>query len=281
MICCLNDFVDGNGKNDPEAFIFTLNNPHGTKPTRYMKRKESQRAIFCAPNSGPIFGNEFYWDICIDDNCDQSKKCWIDNDGEESAYCCSSLYKKALYVNSNNSNATNEFIVLDYEVYSIDYKSKKTIYSYLKYPDIIWNFMQTNNIDEGLLKKVDSEIELFHILDQLQCNSKEMILKLRRHFLTSPSFFLPDSLIVDAAYDSSLKEWIGDYHMKLIYRASQYNYSPNTFYHACSSIKGPTLVVIKNKDGWIFGGFTTQSWSLPNTKDGNQSMFHHHITNLT
>ena len=46
---------------------------------------------------------------------------------------------------------------------------------------------------------------------------------------------------------------------KSIYRASEHNYTGKSF-HECCDNKGPTLIVIKSSGGWIFGGYTTQSW---------------------
>ena len=47
---------------------------------------------------------------------------------------------------------------------------------------------------------------------------------------------------------------------ELIYRASEHEYTAESFHKYCDD-QGPTLVIIKSSDGWIFGGFTTQSWS--------------------
>ena len=58
-----------------------MKNAHGVEPTRYMKREESEYAIECSPDYGPIFGD---CDIVIADNC----------------------------------NKENEFTVLDYEVFT-------------------------------------------------------------------------------------------------------------------------------------------------------------------
>ena len=68
-------------------------------------------------------------------------------------------------------------------------------------------------------------------------------------------------------YDNILREWVGDYNWKLIYRASEHGYSAKSF-HECCDDKGPTLVVIKSNGGWIFGGYTTKSWKVvhPNEK---------------
>ena len=63
-------------------------------------------------------------------------------------------------------------------------------------------------------------------------------------------------------YDSYLREWLGnDYKWKLIYRASEHGYTGESFHEYCDNVKGPTLVVIKSSGGWIFGGYTIQSWS--------------------
>ena len=73
--------------------------------------------------------------------------------------------------------------------------------------------------------------------------------------------FLKESIINEGEYDSYLREWLGnDYKWKLLYRASEHEYSAKSF-HECCDDKGPTLVIIKSSGGWIFGGYTTQSWS--------------------
>ena len=57
-----------------------------------------------------------------------------------------------------------------------------------------------------------------------------------------------------------LKEWLGDYKWKLLYRASEHGYTAKSF-HECCDDQGPTLVLIKSSEGCIFGGYTTQSWN--------------------
>ncbi len=72
--------------------------------------------------------------------------------------------------------------------------------------------------------------------------------------------FLAGTQIVEKGYDDILKEWIGDSSWKLIYRASEHEYSAESFHQYCDGQR-PTLIVIKSNGGWIFGGYTTQSWS--------------------
>ncbi len=89
-----------------------MKNPHGVEPTRFMKRKESNRAIICNSISGPLF----HADVCIHlfNNLNNT---FINNDGTH-AYECHSEYKSSLFVNTAGPNETNKFSVLDYEVYT-------------------------------------------------------------------------------------------------------------------------------------------------------------------
>ena len=117
---------------DDKAFIFTLKNPHGVQPTRFMNRN-NYFAIMCRTNCGPRFN----YDILISDNCNTVNNCYInDNDGTH-GYECHPEYKSSLFVNTAGPNETNLFTVLDYEVYCIDCESKYTIDHLCKHPDII------------------------------------------------------------------------------------------------------------------------------------------------
>ena len=95
-------------KNDDKAFIFTLKNPHGVEPVRYMKRKESEYAIKCDPKCGPIFGNDDGSDIHIGDKCNTENSCYIKNNGIY-GYECNSEHKEFLFVNSTGTDGRNEF----------------------------------------------------------------------------------------------------------------------------------------------------------------------------
>ena len=109
---CLDEF-----KYDPEAFIFTLKNPHGVEPTQFMKRKECEYSLECASNYGPDFCNNGYSDLIIC-NIDGIVQCFIANNGTN-GYECHPEYKVALYTsNSHYSEEPSLYnTVLDYEVY--------------------------------------------------------------------------------------------------------------------------------------------------------------------
>ncbi len=247
-------------KDDDKAFIFTLKNPHGVKPIRFMKRKYSKYTIKCNPKNGPIFSNDINYDIFIDDKCNKQNSCLIYNDGSK-GYECHPEYKSSLFVNTNKDTQKNLFSVLDYEVFTIDYKSKYTIDHICKYPNIVWEYIQTNDISQDTLKEFYNEIELINDLNAIHCSYKNIRSKISTYSLKNSSEFLPNTQIVSKDYDDSFKEWLeNDYKWKLIYRASEHGYTAKSFHEYCDD-KGPTLIVIKSSGGWIFGGYTTQSWS--------------------
>ncbi len=226
-----------------------------------MKREERRRGIYCDSYCGPTFGDLCdYTDICIRDNCNEKDSCYIKNDGTN-GYECHPQYKKSLFVNTAGVDERNEFSVLDYEVFGIDYENRDNINKLCKYPDIIWAYIETKDISEESLKQFDNDTELLTDLDTIHCKDSEIRLKISRCCFKNPSEFLPNTQIVNQQYDSYLKEWAGDYKWKLLYRASEHRYTGKSFHDYCDD-QGPTLIVIKSSKGWIFGGYTTQSWGI-------------------
>ena len=94
-----------------------MKNPHGVEPTQFMKRKESDDAIYCDPRCGPIFGCCCWYDLFIGDNCNEGRSCSSRNDGTF-GYECHPQYKESLFVNTNEPDEENYFKILDYEVYT-------------------------------------------------------------------------------------------------------------------------------------------------------------------
>ncbi len=238
-----------------------MKNPHGVEPTRYMKREESRYAIYCDPNRGPIFlSNNDRSYIYIGDECNRQKNSYIQNDGRY-GYECHPKYKSSLFVNTAGPEEKNYFSVFDYEVYCIDCENRENISKLCKHPDIIWEYIETRDISEESLKQLNDESDLFNDLDVIHCYDEEICLKISRFFLKDSSYYLPNTLIVNRIYDKKIRKWFGnDYQWRLLFRASEHEYSAKSFHDYCDN-KGPTLIVIKSSEGWIFGGYTTQSWS--------------------
>ncbi len=223
-----------------------------------MKKKEISNAISCNPNNGPIFGNKEA-DIYIANNCYEENSSYIGNDGTH-GYGCHPEFRSSLFVNTAESNKDNHYRVLDYEVYCID-NYKDYIYNSCKYPDIIWEYIQTKDISENALKQFDDDIELLNDLNTIHCNDSNIRLKISKYYFKNTSEFLTNSQIVSKLYDSYLKKWLGKTKWGLIYRASEHEYTAESFHKYCD-YKGPTLIIIKSSGGWIFGGYTTQSWGV-------------------
>ena len=220
-----------------------------------MKKENRYRTIKCNPRTGPIFG----CDIGICDNCNRNGG-WTCYGNSDSSYECNNSLKQSLFVNTAGPNEQNDFSVLDYEVFSIDYENRDNIYKLCKYPDIIWEYIETKDISEESLNQFDDNAELLNDLDAIHCYDNAIIVKISRCCLKNPSELLVNTQLVNQQYDDKLREWIGDYQWRLIYRASEHGYTASSF-HECCNDKESTLIVIKSSGGWLFGGYTTQSWS--------------------
>jgi hypothetical protein len=68
------DVISGSGyfgKWDPESFLFTLKNPHGIQPRRFVVNPNVHWSIFCPGSSGPGFGSaQAGFDLFVADACD-------------------------------------------------------------------------------------------------------------------------------------------------------------------------------------------------------------------
>ena len=221
-----------------------------------MNRKESRYAISYSWFNGPNFV-----DMSIDYNGKKGNMCCIRNNGD-GEYECHPEYKSSLYMDKDYSS------VLNYEIFGIDYENRKTINKLCKHPDIIWEYIETKDISKESLEQFDDNTEFFNDLNVIHCEDKEIKAKISRCCFKQLSELLPDTQLVNKQYDSKLREWIGnDCKWKLLYRASEHEYTAKSFHEYCDD-KGPTLIVIKSSGGWIFGGYTTQSWGIRSALDG-------------
>lgn len=250
-------------KQNNEAFLFSLSNPHNEPPCRLMKLESSQYGIECNPEYGPIFGGEYY-DIKITNDCNKEYSCSIFNDGSR-GYECSPFYKISLFVNSAEPNKMNWFSVSDYEVYTFDYQCKYSVYHNCIQPDIIWEYINTKKIAPESLENVDETVVLKD-LNTINCKDKEIRLMIGC-IVKNHSLFIPESHLVGNEYDDYFTKWIDKINMKLVFRASSHGYKGTAFHKYCDNIQGPSLVIIKSSDGWIFGGYTEQSWDIESSTD--------------
>ena len=97
---------------DPFAFIFSIENPYHLPPHQFPIQN-SQHAIRCVPNAGPIFGEN---DIFISNNCNMNDQSFIGCDGTHS-YKNNSNKKMAIFTKTGPISQMNNFFVTDYEVF--------------------------------------------------------------------------------------------------------------------------------------------------------------------
>ena len=208
-------------------------------------------AIFCYNEYGPSFGIS---DIFICDKCNQND-CGVSSFG---SYGCND---SSFFVGGFSLSGTLPFKVLDYEVYCIDYENQESINKLCKHPDIILQYIETKDILEESLKQFNDDTELLNDLSLINCDDNNILLKISQYYLKNPSKLLVNTTIVNDSYDTYLREWLRkNCKCRLLYRASEHNFSSESFHDHCDD-KGPTLVIIKSIEGWIFGGYTTKSWS--------------------
>ena len=184
---------------------------------------------------------------------------WIQNDGKH-GYECDKAYQSSLFVPSDKPDTKVMFVVEDYEVYSIK-NYKEFVYLNYKYPVQIWSYIERKEITDNALMYVKNELDILNDLQLVGCKDHNIKLRISHLMMKNPSQYLPVTQIVSKEYDDVLKEWLGnDSKWKLLYRASEHDYTAKSF-HECCDDKGPTLIVIKSDGGWIFGGYTTAEWT--------------------
>ena len=148
-----------------------------------------------------------------------------------------------------------------------------------KYESIIQSFskyLHNKSKGEKLRSAIDRKL-LNSFIDKypLDMDNKNV----QDFFYPIYSPFLKESIIGEGYYDDKLREWCGDYKWKLLYRSSEHDYSGKSFHECCDDVKGPTLIVIKSREGWIFGGYTTQSWKVTHKNEYGMCIYYVMINN--
>ena len=194
--------------------------------------------------------------------------------------------RRVIMVNGKNANNFN-ILLMKYKLFDSHFNNEclKNIHYYkpnntfyidmkVKYYDVIEDYLKNGkmineelikvNSDNGDADELINEMKMIGI--ELNDTKKEEI---RGCF--DPRLLRGSTIIEDTQYDEYLKEWLGSEHKwKLIYRASENNYTGKSFHEHCDNAT-PTLVIIKSDNDCIFGGYTTQTWS------GNGIYYHDNI----
>ena len=71
---------------------------------------------------------------------------------------------------------------------------------------------------------------------------------------------------VKETFKEKLNEWCGTSGFELLYRGTRDGFGASDFHRTCDN-KGKTLVLIKNSNDHIFGGFASISWTSPSSSE--------------
>ena len=163
------------------------------------------------------------------------------------------------------------------------------VFDYIKLKSIL-NYMECNNecnryeiikkVSRPLTKEVLNDFEnylrnpstyaknaeltvdnIFNVLYEIGVDTCDE--EVKNYLLNyTPSLFCYGTKILENHdYDDKLREWLGiDHKWKLLYRASEHDYTAKSFDKYCEKVIGPILVIIKSSEGWIFGGYAYEAW---------------------
>ena len=183
--------------------------------------------------------------------------------------------RRAVMVNGKNATEFNR-LLMKYNLFNplfdnslmknIYYSSvSKAFYIDLKmsYLDGIEDYLKNGKkINKQLIKKSYYYQDSFKMINELKMIGIELNGKEKREICACFQYLRGSAILLNDQYDYILREWLGyGFQMKLIYRASDHDYTAESF-HECCDDKRPTLVIVKSSGGYIFGGFTTQSWEF-------------------
>ncbi|KAJ5068952.1 pep-cterm sorting domain-containing protein [Anaeramoeba ignava] len=134
--------------------------------------------------------------------------------------------------------------------------------------DILKQDLIPNQISEKL-------IEFQKLQNRNQKELKEFIHK-ENSLIFKRRMKFKSSIIEEKEYFKKLKEWINDdeffFQMKRRFSAKKEGFSYKTWHEKCDN-KGKTLIIIKTKENYIFGGFTSVGFLSDETKWSIQYSF--------
>ena len=256
-----NMFIDNDGENDELIVKYMKNDKSLIDDVKKMNDEKKKK----------LLNDLVFMELPI-------KKIIIDELGQNEDSEMMNAWRNRRVVMVNGKNASNfNILLMKYGLFDCLFNNEmlKNIQYYkdnntffinmnLKYFEVIEDYLKNEKtINEKLVKKcciIENIDELINEMSMIGIQLKEVeILQLRDIF--DPRFLCDSKIVLDTQYDAYLKEWLGsDYSWKLIYRASENDYIAKSFHECCDKVIGPTLVVIKSSEEWIFGGYTTQSW---------------------
>lgn len=135
-----------------------------------------------------------------------------------------------------------------------------------QYFGVMLNYIRDGKLRNADLKTVDfddlrDEFRFFKIplppmLKQTKDKTPEVI---PEEELTKSITLFEGGTVLTPAHKFKITEWLPQKKFTLMFKATVEGFSADAFHAKCDD-KGPTLAVIQSKEGYIFGGYTAQSW---------------------
>jgi hypothetical protein len=115
---------------------------------------------------------------------------------------------------------------------------------------------------------IDSLVDLLNINQSKKENNIKSDLQsdLKNLYSDTKILSLHDQIELNKLNGCDNQQW------QLIYRASRDGYTAKAFHRFCDS-RFPTICVIRSKDGYVFGGYTTVPWGSTNENKSDTSAF--------
>ncbi|KAK8793400.1 hypothetical protein WA158_004759 [Blastocystis sp. Blastoise] len=164
------------------------------------------------------------------------------------------------------SNDLWDNYVMKYKNGFVDYNSDDDILyinKEYKYIDYIYQYIKNNiiNIPKDSIQTIDKTLLESEMFDLFGEKGKSLV---QEEISFKTRSFLNSNIIETKIMETPLIQWLGcEKKWKLLYRASDHDYSVQKFHELCDN-KGETVTLVKhighNKCINIFGGYTDQSW---------------------
>jgi len=127
-----------------------------------------------------------------------------------------------------------------------------------KYFRLILNFLRDgefldSDIKDVVLDELGREFDFFKI-------PRPLILE-QQKIKQMPALLLPfeGGTLLSDDLKKKVTEWVPQKKFSLLYKAMRDGFDANDFHQKCDN-KGPTITVIQSQGGYLFGGYTSQSW---------------------
>ena len=254
-------FIDVDSKNDKWIVKYMKNDDSLMKDMKSMNKEERIRLLDdLSFLELPVKKDVIYELVRNEDN--EMMEAWRN--------------RKVVMVNGKNANDLNvslkkmelfDSLFINQPLKNIQYFKQSSIFYInlkMKYINFIDDYLRNGKtVNKELIKRFTKKGNCDHLIDEIKMIGVPLSKKEEEEIKDCfyPERFVHISSIIDnKEYDRYLQKWAGNCKWKLIYRASEHRYKSKTFHDYCDD-KEPTLIVIKSSEGWIFGGYTTQSWS--------------------